>query len=213
MQFNTQQFRFTNIISTFTLQMTKFHYRKAVQSLNLLASWQGGELNKMKALKLLWLADRYHLRQYGRTILNDKYVAMENGPVASITRDILQSNAIGAGHDAVNYAAEYLAPAKSKWFYSTINAPNEKVFSKTDLEVLALINNTYGHLDQFQLRDLTHSFPEWKRWEEGILQKKYKLHPMDYNDFFINVNDDYKLFADNEKITELTKKIFSRQPE
>jgi hypothetical protein len=46
----------------------------------------------MKALKLIFLADRYHLCRYGRLITNDSYVAMKHGPVPSATRDIVESN-------------------------------------------------------------------------------------------------------------------------
>ncbi len=46
--------------------------RKIVQALNYIACSQvGGVANCMKAYKLLWLADIYHLRQYGRTVSGD----------------------------------------------------------------------------------------------------------------------------------------------
>lgn len=192
--------------------MKAFNHKKAVQALNLIAIWGGGEQNKMKALKLLWLADRYHLRKFGRAIFKDYYLAMENGPVASGARDILEENAFGAGQDAIFYASTFLAQTR-KWFYKSINDTNEKVFSKSDLEALNIVFKTYGHLNQFELSDLTHEFPEWKRWEEGLLKKEYKFHPMDYNDFFLDVNDQYNLFNDDKKRVELTHKIFSRQGE
>ena len=46
--------------------------RKIIQALAYIAYHQPGhKVNSMKAYKLLWLADRYHLRQYGRTITGD----------------------------------------------------------------------------------------------------------------------------------------------
>lgn len=69
--------------------MNTFNYKKSVQALNYLAVLEGGAINYMKALKLIWLSDRYHLRNHGRTITGDKYFALKNGPVASFTKDII----------------------------------------------------------------------------------------------------------------------------
>lgn len=42
-----------------------------------------GKMDKLKLLKLVYLADKYHLIYYGRTITNDDYYAMKHGPIAS----------------------------------------------------------------------------------------------------------------------------------
>ena len=46
--------------------------------------------------KLLFFADRYHLRMYGSTITRDKYVAMEMGPVPSMTKTLVNTPREGA---------------------------------------------------------------------------------------------------------------------
>jgi uncharacterized phage-associated protein len=48
-----------------------------------------GSLEKMKIVKLVYLADKLHLLSFGRTITRDNYRAMKNGPVGSTTLDIL----------------------------------------------------------------------------------------------------------------------------
>ena len=65
-----------------------FSHRKATQALNFFAQRAGGSINKMKALKLVYFADRYHLRKYGRPVVGDEYLAMNYGPVASGTKDL-----------------------------------------------------------------------------------------------------------------------------
>src|SRR5882724_2767190 len=65
-----------------------FSHRKATQALNFFARKAGGRINKMKALKLVYFADRYHLRKYGRPVVGDEYLAMNYGPVASGTKDL-----------------------------------------------------------------------------------------------------------------------------
>jgi uncharacterized phage-associated protein len=64
------------------------NYLKSVQVLNWIARKEGGKVDKLKAIKIYWLADRLHLRKYGSTLTNDTYYAMEYGPVASLAKDI-----------------------------------------------------------------------------------------------------------------------------
>ena len=45
--------------------------------------------DKLRLVKLLFLADKYHLIHYGRTVTNDEYWAMPLGPVGTTTKDIL----------------------------------------------------------------------------------------------------------------------------
>lgn len=68
--------------------MLGFNFRKAVQALNFFAVKEGGTIDKMKVIKLIWFSDRAHLRQYGRPILMDRYLAMKYGPVPSKTKDL-----------------------------------------------------------------------------------------------------------------------------
>jgi uncharacterized phage-associated protein len=198
------------VTTIFVKQMRDFNYKKAVQALNLLAQWSGGGLNKMKALKLIWLADRFHLRKYGRPIIQDYYVAMENGPVASATRDILQHNKFGVKQDALKYADDFISESGS-FDFKSVNEPNVKVFSKSDLECLKGVFDTYGHLGKYDLRDLTHKFPEWKRWEEGLKKKEYNSHPMDYDDFFLNPSSAQPLFDEDQQSLALVHKLFLRK--
>ena len=58
-----------------------FSHRKATQALNFFARQGGGSINKMKALKLVYFADRSHLRRYGRPVVGDEYLAMNFSPV------------------------------------------------------------------------------------------------------------------------------------
>ena len=64
--------------------------RKIVQALAYLASKEDDKvMDNMKAYKLLWLADRYHLRQTGRTITGDAYYALPHGIVPSDAKNLL----------------------------------------------------------------------------------------------------------------------------
>ena len=49
-------------------------------------------ISKMRLLKYVFFADLYHINKYGRPILGDKYVAMDNGPVLSKLYDMLKTS-------------------------------------------------------------------------------------------------------------------------
>ena len=64
-------------------KVNKLEFEKLVQGLNFFAFKNGGKINRMKAIKLLFFADRYHVRKYGRPVVWSTYFAMKNGPVSS----------------------------------------------------------------------------------------------------------------------------------
>ena len=163
----------------------KFNHKKAVQMLNLLAEKNGGKINKMKAIKLVFFADRYHLRKYGRPITNDEYFAMDFGPVPSGAKDIAELSGFLSSSET-DYASEFIEVMDSYTYKSKKDA-DKKVFSDTDLEALSFSWDKYGHLDKFKLAELTHDLPEWKRHENGL---KYNSRlKMNYEDFLENPPD------------------------
>src|SRR5207237_3271008 len=93
-----------------------FSHRKATQALNFFAHRAGGSINKMKALKLVYFTDRYHLRRYGRPVVGDEYVAMNYGPVASGTKDVAEMSDF-LGEEEKTYARRFIRPTESALGY------------------------------------------------------------------------------------------------
>lgn len=143
-----------------------FSYKKATQALNYFARQSGGHINKMKALKLLFFADRFHLRKYGRPITNDEYFAMNYGPVPSGGKDLVEGSDFRPNVEKA-YAGQYLNP-ENRYEFSSVAEVDNRVFSQTDQEALTFAWNTFGRFDQFQLAELTHQYPEWKRHEASL---------------------------------------------
>jgi uncharacterized phage-associated protein len=55
--------------------------------------------------KVMFFADRSHLRQYGRPVTGDLYIAMANGPVPSRIYDMVKGNLDFFGdHEAIEHA-------------------------------------------------------------------------------------------------------------
>jgi len=186
--------------------MKEFKYQKAVQLLVFFAAQANGTINKMKAIKLVWLSDRLHLRKYGRTITGDEYFAMPYGPVASSTRDLLQ-NTGQLSQEEAEYISTYLG-GFTQYNYNAVQAIDQEVLSATDLEVIRLIYDQYGHYDHFKLSEHSHAFPEWKQYEEVLAQKSAQRYPINEEDFFMNCKDFTNLFVDDESSLAITKSIF-----
>ncbi len=185
--------------------MAGFKHKKSVQALNYLAIREGGKINGMKAIKLLWLADRLHLRIYGRPITFDDYYALPHGPVGTQTKDIIEKSEYSYD-EAIAYSDAFLTPKENHYIKSKADFI-PKVFSETDREILAKIYDTFGGLDQFELRDLSHQFPEWLRFEKELKSGASKRYPMNWDDFFTEVVP-HTLFSQNNEHLLLSKQYF-----
>lgn len=189
--------------------MLGFNYKKAVQAINFFAIKEGGTINKMKALKLIWLSDRLHLRMYSRSITNDVYFAMNFGPVASSTKDLAEKNALLADVEEA-YRNQFIK-SEGRYYIFSVADVNKRVFSKTDRQIMTKVYDSFGELNEFTLSHISHKYPEWKKWESKLKnQTGYSRFQMDYNDFFLNPadtdNDD--LFKNDESSLFITKELF-----
>jgi uncharacterized phage-associated protein len=158
-----------------------FSYKKATQALNYFARQSGGRINKMKALKLLFFADRFHLRKYGRPITNDEYFAMNYGPVPSGGKDLVEGSDFRPNVEKA-YAGQFLN-ADNRYEFSSVNEVETLVFSRTDQESLEYVWSHFGPHDEFKLAELTHEYPEWKRHEAAISGGSSSRVKMSFSDF------------------------------
>ncbi len=175
-------------------------YHKIVQCINFYARLQDNlVISKLVFLKLMFLADRYHVRMYGRLISNSRYMAMKYGPVASESKDVFEF--YGLPCSEMDYARRFLEPY-SRYRVKSIRETQKEVFSPTDIEALTVSWRTY--LDNPKIVDYTHRFPEWKMHSRELEGRK--VVPMDIDDFFLQVKDDY-CPADTERL-ELNRECF-----
>ncbi|MDP3770264.1 MAG: Panacea domain-containing protein [bacterium] len=186
-------------------------YKKATQALNLLARKKEGKINKMKAIKLIFLADRLHLRKYGRPIVGDMYWAMKLGPVGSLTKNIADLSSIS--EDALAYAKKYIKPVdEKKQTLVSLKQEDLSVFSKTDLECLEAVYDKFSDKDQFELAEITHKYPEWVKHKKELDGGKKRVM-MDYYDFFASTQKEDDLFSQNKSDLEIAKESFSELKE
>src|SRR4029079_17679981 len=68
-----------------------FNEKKALEALVLVANeWPG--ITAFYASKAVFLADKNHLNKFGRPVVGDRYIAMDNGPVPSVIYDWFKGN-------------------------------------------------------------------------------------------------------------------------
>ena len=159
-----------------------FDFKKATQALNYLAKKFGGNINKMQAIKLIYFADRYHLRKYGRPVTNDEFVAMGYGPVGSKTKDIAENTPF-LDKIEIEYSKRYIKN-QGQYNIQSINEVDMDVFSGSDTEALDFAINNLGKFDQFDLAEISHAYPEWKKFEKELESKRGSAFSMNYEDFF-----------------------------
>ena len=73
----------------------------------------------------------------------------------------------------------------------SINEPEIDVFSDSDIEALNFAIKNFGGFDQYDLADITHAYPEWKKHEKELL--RLRVIRMEYEDFFADpaIGDPY----------------------
>ena len=72
--------------------------------------------DKIKLVKLIYLADKYHLIRYGRTITNDDYYAMEHGPVGTTVKDVLSFDTFNIPSKTFKYLSTLIVKVDENHF-------------------------------------------------------------------------------------------------
>ena len=141
-----------------------FSAHKVAQMAAYLADRQGGRINILKLVKLLYLADRESMGRHGEPISYDHLVSMDHGPVLSRTLNLI--NGAGVLPDAEAWQLWITDRDNHDVSISNGQEVNREALdhlSNADIAVLEHTWNQFGHLDQWQLRDYTHAhLAEWQ---------------------------------------------------
>lgn len=183
--------------------------KKIIQALAYIAYQQPDhKVNSMKAYKLLWLADRYHLRHTGRTITGDVFYALPHGVVPSDAKNVVENQQTHILNDE-EYRNRYIQRV-GRYSYKAVTEPDLMVFSDSDQEAIDKILQCYGHMDQYQLERLSHDFPEWMAYKDLLeADNTPKAYKIDLDYFFCDAEKDKSgLFVDDPEFIALTKEMF-----
>lgn len=186
---------------------------KVTQSLGFLLSLdENRRMNKVKLVKLVWAADRYHLRKYGRTVTDTEYYAMPHGPVSSLALDVIDGDEVALYPEDISYIADFITSMQENQNDIVLyNNTADDYLSETDKEALQFAWNTFGDKEPFELADnITHQYPEWSRFREHFeVNNERSRKPIDLDDFFKNPNED-KYFETDTTVLTASKEIYDQ---
>jgi hypothetical protein len=142
--------------------MVRFNFNetKVLEALVFIGQrWPG--ITPFHLAKVMFFADRDHLRAYGRPVTGESYIAMANGPVPSRTYDIVKGNLDFFGDpEAIVAALRVDRNARYPRLYAEREA-NLELLSETDVSALeTAIQFCHGKTFTY-LSSLTHQEPAW----------------------------------------------------
>lgn len=113
--------------------------------------------------KILYLADKLHLQEYGRLICGDRYVAMEYGPVPSAIYDMMK---VAAKRKSIDVDWDEIIQDALNVIQGRNIAPkrecNMDLLSESEIECIGRTIDEYGNKSFGELTDITHD----SAWEE-----------------------------------------------
>lgn len=149
----------------------------------------------IKAVKMIFLADVYALRNYGTTVSCDEYFALKNGPMASMIDNILeQDNNLDV--EELKYIKTFLArDGKTVWdIVKSKKEVDEDYLSKLKKEAIDTVFEKYKNYSEEDLIELTHTYKVWqehqKKLENGSKREEIDLKIIFENDGDLSVPDD-----------------------
>lgn len=138
-----------------------FDIRKAAQVVSFLALKAGGTINVLKLSKLVYLAEREFMDRYDTPMFYDKLCSMPDGPVASITLNLINGNL----EDSIWSMFVSKRQGYDVSVAENISFEDLDSLSKADVKVLNSLWEKFGGYDRYALRDWTHvkaNIPEWR---------------------------------------------------
>ena len=171
-----------------------------------------GKADKLKIIKLIYLADKYHLIKYGRTITGDDYYAMEKGPVGTTAKDLLTFEEEDVfSPTARAYIKKLIEQTGKKHTYRVRDVNVElDTLSETDREILDFVVEKFGDMTTGELIDYVHRYPEWKKYENSFKNKLIRRGKIGIEELLSILDDDSDLKVTPEHIKE-SKKILTGQ--
>jgi uncharacterized phage-associated protein len=135
--------------------LLRFDSEKVTEAAALLLNLRGGRMHYIKLLKLLYLADREALQEWGIPISHDNYVSMDHGPVLSQTYNLIRDG-------ASEFWSEHISPPFGDWEIELKGPPPaRRKLSRAEDALLRRIYEAHGHSNRWRLIDYVHTFPEW----------------------------------------------------
>jgi Protein of unknown function (DUF4065) len=136
-----------------------FDIRKAIAATAYLCSLNGGKLNVLHLIKMLYQADRTALVGWHRTITGDRFVSMKHGPVLSRVYDLMCGRIVEADMDTWNML---FRPRDGNMISLKNNEIDLGPLSQRELDALDKAFQKFQKVPVGKLVDFLHkTLPEW----------------------------------------------------
>jgi hypothetical protein len=169
-------------MGTILNKYSHFNIEKIIQVLAYIQRKTGTQ-SKLEMIKYLFFADRVNIRRHFSFISKDYYYALKLGPVASETLDVLDKH-----EEYLNYPENELSLLEKIDIKDTrtriINETNTDLLSNNEMASIDFIADIFK--PSMPLVELTHEYPEWKRYKELFDNKQISKTDIKIEDFFTN---------------------------
>jgi len=155
-----------------------------------------GKTDKLKLTQLMYLADKYHLLYFGRTITNDDYYATQYGLVGTTVKDILSFD------PSLPEEESFISKEEKNYFLNLIEKVENYNFkvkekdipfnmlSETDKESLDFVINKFGNMSSSELVELTDKYSECHKYKDLFKSKLTKRKRIDTIELLSTIKND-----------------------
>jgi uncharacterized phage-associated protein len=150
----------------------RFSTKKMIQAAAILLRQARDRMEYLRLLKLLYIADREHLRAFHRPIIGTRLVAMKNGPLHSEVYDLIKGEHIGEP-----LWSEYIR--RDGYEVALLKDPGVSELSAAEVRTLAATSERHLDLSEFDLVEVTHGFSEWKENYPNVAESTSRTIPFD----------------------------------
>ena len=140
-----------------------FDEGKTTQAAARFLQLRGGQMSYMKLIKLLYLADRTSLLQFGKPITMDKWYSMKHGPVLSTVLNLITDpSRVDSAGPWSHFISPPLGDREVRLLIEQV--PNDRL-SSAEEKIIAEVYRRFGSYNRWDLVEALHQgqvAPEWK---------------------------------------------------
>lgn len=126
---------------------------------------EGGTINIMKLIKLVYLLDRLSVARRGIPVVGGAYFSLPNGPITSELVDLVNSGGLWGVKEC--HWDDFISDRENHQVKLVKEASRDHL-SDSEMDLIAAIYHEHGTKDQWQLRDWCHEHcGEWSPLQEG----------------------------------------------
>jgi uncharacterized phage-associated protein len=143
--------------------------------------------SKLELIKYLFFADRIHARKHFSFISVDNYFALKYGPVASSSLYVLNKHKEYLDNFPESELKHIDNIKKINNSTRIIDKVSDDLLSKNEM---SSIDKSINLFSGKKLVEISHDYPEWKRYKELFDKRLISKEPIVIGDFFCNPDID-----------------------